>query len=346
MKHRLSGVTATDLFAGAGGSSSGLQQAGISVTTAVNHWPIAIETHALNHPDTLHDIANISQTDPARYPRTNLLWASPSCTHHSRAQGKRLPRATGPTLFDQHAKQLPQLTELEPDRARATMFDVVRFTEHHAYDAVIVENVPAVLDWQLFDGWLALMRTLGYHYQPVILDAHHATAHGPAVAQSRPRWYGIFIRDDHQPAQLPTWRASTLGAIDILDPDAGRLLRDRPRPLAKRSMERVEATLDRYPDAQRMIVSYYGASAVGKPASEPIGTLTTRDRHAVITRTPQGIAYRMLNTAEQARAMGFGDHYRWAGTQADITKQIGNAVVPAAARDIGVTVVESLGVSA
>ena len=66
-------LTATDLFAGAGGSSEGLTQAGIRVTTAVNHWPIAIETHALNHPDTLHDIANISQTDPARYPRTNLL---------------------------------------------------------------------------------------------------------------------------------------------------------------------------------------------------------------------------------------------------------------------------------
>lgn len=336
-------LTCTDLFAGAGGSSTGLAAAGIRVTVAVNHWPVAIETHALNHPDTLHDIANVSQTDPARYPRTDLLRASPSCTHHSRAQGKRLPKATGATLFDEQPRTLPQLTELEPDRARATMFDVVRFTDHHAYDAVIVENVPAVQDWQLFGGWLGLMGALGYRYQPVILDSHHATAYGPAVAQSRPRWYGLFMRDDYPAAVLPAWEASDLGAVDILDPDPGPLLTERARPLAARSMERITRTLDRWPDDERMIVSYYGASMVGRPASEPVGTLTTRDRHAVITRTKRGIGYRMFNQGEQVRAMGFGDHYRWAGTARQITKQIGNAVVPACARDIGATVATTIG---
>lgn len=46
-------LTVTDLFCGAGGSSSGAQAvAGVRVRMATNHWALAIETHNLNHPDT------------------------------------------------------------------------------------------------------------------------------------------------------------------------------------------------------------------------------------------------------------------------------------------------------
>lgn len=45
-------ITAVDLFAGAGGSSEGARQAGATVVWAANHWPLAVEVHARNHPDT------------------------------------------------------------------------------------------------------------------------------------------------------------------------------------------------------------------------------------------------------------------------------------------------------
>ena len=45
-------ITATDLFAGAGGSTTGATQAGARVVIAANHWTLAVETHAANHPNS------------------------------------------------------------------------------------------------------------------------------------------------------------------------------------------------------------------------------------------------------------------------------------------------------
>ena len=39
------------------------------------------------------------------------------------------------------------------ERSRATMWDVVRFSEHHRYAAVIVENVVEVAQWLPFRAW-------------------------------------------------------------------------------------------------------------------------------------------------------------------------------------------------
>lgn len=64
-------MTLTDLFCGAGGSSTGAEMVpGIEVVMAANHWPLAIETHQANHPNTAHDCADLSQVDPRRYPTT------------------------------------------------------------------------------------------------------------------------------------------------------------------------------------------------------------------------------------------------------------------------------------
>lgn len=65
-----SDVTMFDGYCGAGGSSAGAVATGcVRVTMAVNHWPLTIETHNTNHPDTDHDRADINKADPRRYPR-------------------------------------------------------------------------------------------------------------------------------------------------------------------------------------------------------------------------------------------------------------------------------------
>ena len=44
-------ITMTDLFAGAGGSSTGAASVpGVAVRIAANHWRLACEVHAANHP--------------------------------------------------------------------------------------------------------------------------------------------------------------------------------------------------------------------------------------------------------------------------------------------------------
>lgn len=182
----MSGLTVTDLFCGAGGSSTGaIQVPGVKVRMAANHWTLAVETHNTNHPDTDHDCADISQVDPRRYPATDLLWASPECTNHSQAKGNK--RATG-----QHAMLGEPLPDEAAERSRATMWDVVRFAEQHHYRAVIVENVVEATRWLPFQAWLMAMGSLGYEHQLVFLNSMHAQAKGEPAPQSRDRMYVVF----------------------------------------------------------------------------------------------------------------------------------------------------------
>ena len=186
------GLTVTDLFCGAGGSSSGLVEAGYRVVIAANHWQIAIDSHQLNHPDTDHDSADISQVEPSRFPTTDILWASPECTNHSVAKG----------IKRQHDMQA-QLTGLEeklPDeaaiRSRATMWDVPRFAEYHMYREIIIENVVDAYRWVQFPAWLMAMELLGYEHELVWLNSMHAQAGGLPAPQSRDRMYVVFWRKD------------------------------------------------------------------------------------------------------------------------------------------------------
>lgn len=181
-----SGYESTDLFCGAGGSGIGAAAAGIRLYMAANHAPIAIETHAANFPDTEHDCADISQVNPRRYKRTHFLWASPECTNHSGAKGGR--RATA---------QLDLFAEPDPtaERSRATMWDVPRFTEHHRYDFVLVENVVEAAEWEMWPAWLHAMRCLGYSHRVVSLNSMHAPGeNAPRAPQSRDRIYVVFWR--------------------------------------------------------------------------------------------------------------------------------------------------------
>jgi site-specific DNA-cytosine methylase len=72
-------ITYTDVFCGAGGSSIGLTEAGLELKLAANHWDRAIETHSANFPHAEHLLADVSNYDMRRLPRTDVLWASPIC---------------------------------------------------------------------------------------------------------------------------------------------------------------------------------------------------------------------------------------------------------------------------
>lgn len=180
-------ITATDLFAGAGGSTTGATQAGARVVIAANHWRLAVDTHQANHPDTQHDCADISQVEPRRYPRTDLLLGSPECTWHSPASG-RPGDASQDNLFS--PRPLPPEAG---ERSRATMWDIPRFAEYHRYPIVIVENVvEAMTKWQPARAWLMAMDSLGYRHEVISHNAMHAQALGLPAPQSRDRVYVVF----------------------------------------------------------------------------------------------------------------------------------------------------------
>lgn len=181
MSHNL---TMTDLFCGAGGSSTGAMMIpGVTVRVASNHWQAAVDVHNANHEQADHICADISQINPHLFPSTDLLWASPECTNHSQAKGKKRITELEPGLPDEAA-----------ERSRATMWDVVRFTEVHQYQAIVVENVVDVRHWLPFLSWLGAMNSLGYEHHLIYLNSMHAQAYGAPAPQSRDRVYVVFWR--------------------------------------------------------------------------------------------------------------------------------------------------------
>ncbi|RII79098.1 DNA cytosine methyltransferase [Pseudomonas monteilii] len=79
-----------DLFAGAGGASSGGARAYRDPDIAINHNPIAIAVHRANHRNTRHYISDIYEVDPLEATGgqpVGILWASPDCRHFSKAKG-------------------------------------------------------------------------------------------------------------------------------------------------------------------------------------------------------------------------------------------------------------------
>lgn len=194
-------LTMTDLFAGFGGASSGaVAVPGIDLRIAANHWRLAVDVHQMNHEQADHACVDLHLEDPAYFPATDLLWASPECTKWSQAGGAHnadLGSTLGdPTLFDTLAEDdLVSTVEDEATRSRLLMFDVLRFIERHRYAAVIVENVVDIAMRPKFarawEAWRLGLRNLGYDFRVVSLNSMHAQVLGAPAPQSRDRLYVI-----------------------------------------------------------------------------------------------------------------------------------------------------------
>jgi DNA (cytosine-5)-methyltransferase 1 len=312
-------ITLTDLFCGAGGSSTGATQVpGVQVLLAANHWPLAVETHNANHPDTDHDCADLSQVDPRRYRRTDILWASPECTNHSVAKGRRRNIDATPDLFGE------VLPNEAAERSRATMWDVVRFAEHHRYRAVVVENVVDAAKWVLFDSWLTAMKSLGYRHRIVYLNSMHAQAGGTPAPQSRDRMYVVFWRAGESAPDLDRWtrprawcpncerevttvqawknparpwgryraqyawrcpsvtcrntivEPAWLPAATVIDWNLrGQRIGDRAKPLAAKTLARIQAGLDKYASIPVLVPAGGTWRETGIPLTAAMPTRTT-----------------------------------------------------------------------
>lgn len=189
------GITGSDYFAGAGGSSSGFKIIpGFDLRLAANHWRTAVELHNANHPDTDHYCVDLHQERPEFFPRTDVAWFSPECTKWSQSNSTPLPDIEEGLFADPNASEAA-------NQSRLLMFDVLRYVEHHRYRVFIVENVVDIatqakyrLAWS---EWRKRLTALGYQHRVVSLNAMHAQAYGMPAPQSRDRIYIVCWLPNH-----------------------------------------------------------------------------------------------------------------------------------------------------
>lgn len=296
-------ITAIDLFAGLGGWSTGASLAGVDVLWAANHWPDAVEWHSANHPNTIHACQDLHQADWSQVPAHDLLLASPCCQGHSKARGKTNGNP-------QH------------DASRSTAWAVVSALEFHRPELAIVENVPEFLDWALYPAWAAAMNALGYQLAPHVVNCADL-----GVPQERVRMFLVCSRS-LAPLHLQLPKMEHVPATSFIDFNAGRWSPIERPGRAAATLERIRNGREQF--GNHFVMSYYGNTKSGRSLQRPIGTITTRDRWAIV----DGDRMRMLTADENLLAMSFPVGTKRPASHKLTVHMAGNAVPPVAGQRI------------
>lgn len=103
-----------------------------------------------------------------------------------------------------------------------------------------------------------------------------------------------------------------------------------------------------YGDPGALLVPYYG-NGDARPAAQPVGALTTRDRYALASSDTDvsavdiaDVLFRMLEPHEIGAAMAFTGGYQVLGNKRQRVRQYGNAVTPPVAEVIVSALVEAI----
>ncbi|SPO59691.1 DNA cytosine methyltransferase [Pseudomonas inefficax] len=256
-----------DLFAGAGGASSGGARAYRDPDVAINHNPIAIAVHRANHRKTRHYISDIYEVDPLKATGgqpVGILWASPDCRHFSKAKGsaprsksvRSLPWvvvrwvfATRPRLFLMENVEEFQAWGPLDDAGKPLKTEMGRTFK--AFVSCLTTGLPAdhpdmaeIMD--CIGQWVpmeALVRGLGCKVQ--WKERRASNAGSPTIRKrlfligrtdGRPIvWTKPKRHENPQADQLP-WRT----AAECIDfSDLGKSILDRKRPLVDNTCRRV-----------------------------------------------------------------------------------------------------------
>lgn len=288
MTDRIKTFEGIDLFAGAGGVTTGIEQAEYDgrpiarVRGAINHDPIALASHEENHPEVIHFTEDITRFDVKKLPMLSLdairyIWASLECTNFSNAKGG-LPRdADSRTLAN---SLFPYIEQVDPDY-------------------IFIENVREFMAWGPLNDkgkplsrkngidylrWVQQVCDCGYDYDYRLLNAADYGAH-----TSRVRLFIIFARKgmpirfpkpthSRKPNGLRAWKP----VKEVLDlADEGESIFNRKKPLVERTLKRIYAGLERYVAKDpAWIVKYYnnksqGGVDNGSSINMPAPTITT-----------------------------------------------------------------------
>lgn len=277
-----------DLFAGGGGASTGIFQAlGVHPDIAINHNPAALGMHRANHPVTTHfaeDVWTVSPSWVTKGHPVSLLWASPDCTHHSKAKG-------GVPIRDDKRRSLAcVITEKWIPEVRPEVIIMENVEEFKSWGPLTQEGlIIQAAKGDTFRWFLNRLKKFGYRVEYKEL---RACDYGAPTIRKR-----LFLIAKRNNAKI-VWPEPTHGdgrgllpfrsaaeCIDWSIPCPS--IFERKRPLVDATMKRIAKGLIRYvlTDPKPFIMTYYGTKKEefrGACLTEPLRTQTTENRHALI----------------------------------------------------------------
>ena len=334
MNHSAPVVTSLDLFAGAGGLSLGLAQAGVESTCAVESDANAAETYAGHAPSADVRAGRVESQDLRRFRgRVDLVCGGPPCQPFSSGglrKGARDERDGLPAFMAAVEAVVPR--------------------------AVLIENVPGLAVGArrpVLDALVADLQAMGYAVAWRVLNAADF-----GVPQSRRRLFVVGVR-----AGRFAWPEPTHGqGASRAHVATGAVLTDEPvgQPNASR------VTYAKNPDLRPS--PYHGllfngggrpidpdrpaptilASAGGNktPFLDTLGVVPAYHAHLAAGGEPRSgdvPGARRLTVREVARLQTFPDSVVFAGRPSAQYRQVGNAVPPVLAEALGGAVIAALG---
>lgn len=336
--------TAIDLFAGAGGASQGLRDAGFRVLAAVETDESAADTYAQNHKGTKLLRQDIKEVDTAQL-RKELMLAPHELT---------LLNACPP------CQGFSTLGAADADDPRNDLIAAVwPFVAVMRPRAIVLENVPGIRDDDRLVRLLRQARGAGYSAREYCVQAADL-----GVPQRRRRHLIVAISNarktlpadflDFLPDDVPVAR-STVGPVfeasAQIDPRADPL--HVGRTLRKQTKERVRAvpiggTRFDLPKSkqlachkrlgQRNATGPYGRMKADQPAP----TLTTRCTTPSCGSFIHPTEDRGITLREAALIQTFPLTYSFCGGYGSMERQIGNALPPRVAELLAVAVLAAL----
>jgi DNA (cytosine-5)-methyltransferase 1 len=306
------------LFAGGGGSCTGIEQAiARHVDIAANHSEQAIQCHAANHPQCRHYREDVRRLDPRELTGgrpAGYLHLSPDCTHFSQAKGGQPRDAETRSLSWVGVKWAgtvrPEVITLENVREILKWGPLVAKRDAATGRVVKVDGTVAdpgevvprrqqflVPDTaragQTWKRFVTMLREIGY-----TVDWRVLCAADYGVPTTRTRLF-MIARCDDRPIVWPEpthfknpkrgqkkWVAAA-SCIDWSIP--GRSIFEREKPLAEATMRRVARGLKTFvldnADPFIVPVTHSGSERVHS-IREPLRTVTTARRGEFMLATP------------------------------------------------------------
>jgi DNA (cytosine-5)-methyltransferase 1 len=309
-------ITSGDFLAGGGGVTEAMSQIDcMDVKWVLNHDPIAIRTNLYNHKRVKHYWADITKQDEHEMEFVDFMWASIECTQHSQANGGRekkigsymlgwelvryvkhqLPYGLGIENVPEFKKWTP--LRIEEDKKNSTSTYSALLIDEETGEYVMVPNQNK--KGEEFERWKNAIKALGYDYHEKIMNAADY-----GLPTRRVRYFAFFTRKDLKmqikwPQQthnkygtdgLKKWVACK-NFIDMTDEGESIFARQlnpnirkgKRVKLSENTLRRIAGGIKKYAPELYFIFQYYGNGKNIQSVDTPLNTVTTKDRHVLVT---------------------------------------------------------------